>query len=160
MEEKSWYAVHTYSGYENKVKTNLEKRIESMNMEEYIFRIMIPTEDVEEKKNDKDLEKDDKEKINSLGGFLPKIADVISRLEHIDLPDCYLKEDLPTGGVAYLYCTSTNTYCGRDKILIHKDTAQILVAFTNVPSIERPLFCPQNVSAPPLIAPRPADFPS
>ena len=53
MEEKSWYAVHTYSGYENKVKTNLEKRIESMNMEEYIFRIMIPTEDVEEKKNDK-----------------------------------------------------------------------------------------------------------
>ena len=53
MEEKSWYAVHTYSGYENKVKTNLEKRIESMNMEDYIFRIMIPTEDVEEKKNDK-----------------------------------------------------------------------------------------------------------
>ncbi len=53
MEEKRWYAVHTYSGYENKVKTNLEKRIESMNMEEYIFRVMIPTEDVEEKKNNK-----------------------------------------------------------------------------------------------------------
>ena len=53
MEEKSWYAVHTYSGYENKVKTNLEKRIESMNMEDYIFRIMVPTEAVEEKKNDK-----------------------------------------------------------------------------------------------------------
>ncbi len=53
MEEKSWYAVHTYSGYENKVKTNLEKRIESMNMEDYIFRVMIPTEDVEEKKNEK-----------------------------------------------------------------------------------------------------------
>lgn len=53
MEEKSWYAVHTYSGYENKVKTNLEKRIESMNMENYIFRIMVPTEDVEEKKNNK-----------------------------------------------------------------------------------------------------------
>lgn len=50
MEEKSWYAVHTYSGYENKVKTNLEKRIESMNMENYIFRIMVPTEDVEERK--------------------------------------------------------------------------------------------------------------
>lgn len=32
--EKSWYVVHTYSGYENKVKANLEKRIESMNMEE------------------------------------------------------------------------------------------------------------------------------
>ncbi len=53
MEEKKWYAVHTYSGYENKVKTNLEKRIESMNMEEYIFRIVVPTEDVEERKNDK-----------------------------------------------------------------------------------------------------------
>ena len=48
--QAKWYVVHTYSGYENKVKTNLEKRIESMNMEEYIFRIMIPTEDVEEKK--------------------------------------------------------------------------------------------------------------
>ena len=53
MEEKRWYAVHTYSGYENKVKTNLERRIESMNMEDYIFRVMIPTEDVEEKKNNK-----------------------------------------------------------------------------------------------------------
>ena len=36
-ENKGWYAIHTYSGYENKVKTNLEKRIESMNMEDYIF---------------------------------------------------------------------------------------------------------------------------
>lgn len=76
---------------------------------------------------DKDLDKSDKIKINALGGFLPKIADVVSRLDHIDLPDCYLKEDLPTSGIAYLYCRSTNTYCGRDKILIHKDTAQILV---------------------------------
>lgn len=53
MEEKSWYVIHTYSGYENKVKTNLEKRIESMHMEEFIFRIMVPTEDVEERKNNK-----------------------------------------------------------------------------------------------------------
>lgn len=44
--QKAWYAVHTYSGYENKVKTNLEKRIESMNMEDYIFRVIIPTETV------------------------------------------------------------------------------------------------------------------
>lgn len=49
--QKAWYAVHTYSGYENKVKTNLEKRIESMNMEEYIFRCVIPTETVREVKN-------------------------------------------------------------------------------------------------------------
>ena len=52
-ENKGWYAVHTYSGYENKVKSNLEKRIESMNMEDFIFRVIIPTEDVEEKKNNK-----------------------------------------------------------------------------------------------------------
>lgn len=51
MEDKKWYVIHTYSGYENKVKANLEKRIESMNMENYIFRVMVPTEDVEEKKN-------------------------------------------------------------------------------------------------------------
>lgn len=42
---KQWYVVHTYSGYENKVKANLEKRIESMNMEEKIFRIIVPMED-------------------------------------------------------------------------------------------------------------------
>ncbi len=76
---------------------------------------------------DKNLEKTDKVKINALGGFLPKIADVVKRLDYISIPDCYLKDDLPKGGIAYLYCTSTNTYCGRDTILIHKDTAQILV---------------------------------
>lgn len=43
--EKRWYVVHTYSGYENKVKTNLEKRVESMNMADKIFRVLVPTED-------------------------------------------------------------------------------------------------------------------
>ncbi|MBO8136898.1 MAG: transcription termination/antitermination protein NusG [Desulfotomaculum sp.] len=51
--EKRWYVVHTYSGYENKVKANLEKRIESMNMEEKIFRIIVPMEDEVELKNGK-----------------------------------------------------------------------------------------------------------
>jgi transcriptional antiterminator NusG len=50
---KSWYVVHTYSGYENKVKANLERRIESMNMEEKIFRILVPMEDEIEMKNGK-----------------------------------------------------------------------------------------------------------
>lgn len=50
---KYWYVVHTYSGYENKVKANLEKRIESMNMEEKIFRILVPMEDEVEFKNGK-----------------------------------------------------------------------------------------------------------
>lgn len=50
---KQWYVIHTYSGYENKVKANLEKRIESMNMEEKIFRILVPMEDEVEVKNGK-----------------------------------------------------------------------------------------------------------
>lgn len=50
---KNWYVIHTYSGYENKVKTNLEKRVESMNMEDKIFRILVPMEDEVEIKNGK-----------------------------------------------------------------------------------------------------------
>ena len=51
--EKRWYVVHTYSGYENKVKTNLEKRIDSMGMTDKIFRILVPMEDETEIKNGK-----------------------------------------------------------------------------------------------------------
>ncbi|HEY8463871.1 MAG TPA: transcription termination/antitermination protein NusG [Bacillota bacterium] len=43
--EKNWYVIHTYSGYENKVKANLERRVESMAMEDKIFRILVPTEE-------------------------------------------------------------------------------------------------------------------
>ena len=42
--EKNWYAVHTYSGHENKVKATIERRAESMNLKDKIFRILIPTE--------------------------------------------------------------------------------------------------------------------
>lgn len=42
---RAWYVVHTYSGYENKVKTNLERRVESMGMQDKIFRVLIPTEE-------------------------------------------------------------------------------------------------------------------
>jgi transcriptional antiterminator NusG len=51
--EKAWYVVHTYSGYENKVKTNLEKRVESMGMEDKIFRVLVPTEEEVETKDGK-----------------------------------------------------------------------------------------------------------
>ena len=44
MADKQWYAVHTYSGHENKVKTNIERRAESMNLKDKIFRILVPTE--------------------------------------------------------------------------------------------------------------------
>ena len=46
-----WYVVHTYAGYENKVKTNLESRVISLNMEDYIFQIEVPQEDYTEIKN-------------------------------------------------------------------------------------------------------------
>ena len=48
-----WFVVHTYAGYENKVKSNLESRIVSMNMEDRIFEVVIPMEDVVEFKNGK-----------------------------------------------------------------------------------------------------------
>jgi transcriptional antiterminator NusG len=48
-----WYVVHSYAGYENKVKTNLESRINSLDMEDYIFQVEVPTEDVVEIKNGK-----------------------------------------------------------------------------------------------------------
>jgi transcriptional antiterminator NusG len=49
----SWYVVHTQSGYEKKVKSNIESRINSMNMEDSIFEVVIPMEDVIEFKNGK-----------------------------------------------------------------------------------------------------------
>lgn len=51
--EKSWYVVHTYSGYENKVKMNLEKRVETMGMEDKIFRVIVPEDEETEIKNGK-----------------------------------------------------------------------------------------------------------
>jgi transcriptional antiterminator NusG len=48
-----WFVVHTYAGYENKVKSNLESRIQSMNMEDRIYEVVIPVEDVIEFKNGK-----------------------------------------------------------------------------------------------------------
>ncbi len=50
--ERQWYVVQTYSGYENSVKVNLERRIESMQMEDKIFQVMIPEEVRIEKKAD------------------------------------------------------------------------------------------------------------
>jgi transcription termination/antitermination protein NusG len=46
-----WYVIHSYAGYENRVKTNLESRVTSMHMEDYIFQIEVPMEEVSEIKN-------------------------------------------------------------------------------------------------------------
>jgi len=46
-----WYVVHSYAGYENRVKANLETRIQTLNMEDFIFEIEVPMEEVTEIKN-------------------------------------------------------------------------------------------------------------
>lgn len=51
MAEANWYVVHTYSGYENKVKANIEKTIENRHLEEEILEVRVPMEDVVEMKN-------------------------------------------------------------------------------------------------------------
>jgi len=53
MQVGDWYVVHSYAGYENKVKANLESRIQSLDMEDYIFQVEVPTEEVVEIKNGK-----------------------------------------------------------------------------------------------------------
>ena len=67
-------------------------------------------------------------KINALGGALPKIASIFYDLSHIRLPDCYLLEDMPSGGFAYVLCPETDSFSGRRTILIHKDTAEMLIS--------------------------------
>ena len=58
--EKEWYVVNTYSGHENKVKEKLEMRATSMGMEDYIFRVVVPSQKEVVVKNGKEVEKDSK----------------------------------------------------------------------------------------------------
>lgn len=51
MAEACWYVVHTYSGYENKVKANIEKTIENRHLEDQILEVRVPMQDVVEMKN-------------------------------------------------------------------------------------------------------------
>ena len=53
MAEVNWYVVHTYSGYENKVKANIEKTIENRHLEDQIIEVRVPMQDVVEIKKDK-----------------------------------------------------------------------------------------------------------
>lgn len=58
MEEKRWYVVNTYSGHENRVKENLERRVESMGIQDYLFKILVAEEkEIEFNKNGKKVEK-------------------------------------------------------------------------------------------------------
>ena len=51
MEESKWYVVHTYSGYENKVKANIEKIIENRGMQDLIDQVVVPMQDIFEMRN-------------------------------------------------------------------------------------------------------------
>ncbi|SJZ42149.1 transcription termination/antitermination protein NusG [Anaerorhabdus furcosa] len=55
--EKNWYVVNTYAGHENRVKENLERRVESMGISDYLFRILVVEESEIEYKNGKEVEK-------------------------------------------------------------------------------------------------------
>ena len=51
MSEASWYVVHTYSGYENKVKANIEKTIENRHLEDQILEVRVPMQPFRSEKN-------------------------------------------------------------------------------------------------------------
>ena len=58
--ERSWYAIHTYAGYENAVARNLKQRIESLGMEDKIFNVIVPTEKKIKIKSGKRVEEEEK----------------------------------------------------------------------------------------------------
>lgn len=62
MSQKRWYIIQTYSGYENAIKADLERRVDSMGMNDYIFRVIVPEETIIEKKE----KGKEKEKIKQL----------------------------------------------------------------------------------------------
>lgn len=55
MEDRAWYIIQTYAGLENAAKTNIERRIKSMNMEDYFFNLLVPEEVTMEKKKNGEL---------------------------------------------------------------------------------------------------------
>ena len=58
--QRNWYAIHTYSGYENAVSRNLKQRIESLGMEDKIFNVLVPIEKKIKIKNNKRVEEEEK----------------------------------------------------------------------------------------------------
>ncbi|MDB4984208.1 MAG: nusG [Patescibacteria group bacterium] len=59
-QERAWFAIHTYAGYENAVERNLKQRVESLGMQDKIFNVLVPTEKVIKVKNGKRVEVDEK----------------------------------------------------------------------------------------------------
>ena len=66
MEEAKWYVAHTFSGYENKVATDLKNKVENLNLTDMIQEIVIPTETVVEVKDDGTKKEIEKKLINNM----------------------------------------------------------------------------------------------
>ncbi len=71
-------------------------------------------------------------KIYSAGGWLPKLSKIFYKL-NINMPYCFLKQDMPDGGIAYAYIPQTFSCCGMEKIFVHKDIAKLLLADKAIP---------------------------
>ncbi len=131
---KEWFGICVSERFRNACVKNTIEGVDfcwvqdkgKYDAEQWFY--MYPHEQITHIACDRGLKKKDIVKIKALGGYLPKIASIFSELQSIELPDCYLAEDMPSGGIAYAYCPSTFSYCGRNKILIHKDTAEILIS--------------------------------
>lgn len=80
------------------------------------------------------LKKSNTARIQAAGGWLPRIAEVFADMQQINLQDCFLAEDLPAGGIAYAYIPRPETNGARYHILIHKDTAQVLLQEKAIPA--------------------------
>jgi len=75
----------------------------------------------------------DRDSINALGGYLPRLAEVFYDLL-ISIPNQYYREDIPNSGFTCAYSPYTDTYGGKDVILIHKTQAQVLLAEKAIPA--------------------------
>lgn len=93
--------------------------------EQYFF--LYPAQRIPHIAVSRGFEKTDLDRVTAAGGYLPKIASIFSTLQQINLQNCYLKQDMPAGGIAYAYSPRTFTYWGRNSILVHKDVAELLI---------------------------------
>ena len=80
--QKRWYVVHTYSGHENKVKVNLEKRVEYMNMGEKIFRIEVPQKTITKVKDGKKQDREVTKFVGSAKKPIPAKDSEIKKIIH------------------------------------------------------------------------------
>ena len=78
--------------------------------------------------------KHDLRKLGPDGGWLPRLCEVFHNWTQINLPHCYLKEDMPTDGIAYAYIPSSFDCCGLYQVLVHKDVAQLLLREKALPA--------------------------